>query len=469
MRIPWAQRGALILALWVVGCATSDPLQVMGSRSRPPALATPPEGGGQGAQEVLDAPEIGTQPLSRGECVAWALSNQPATRAAWLATKASAAAVGERRSAWLPGVSLDGHAGALGDLSGEAGVGASARLTLGYLLFDGGARRGQLDVARARLDAADYAHQEVLLDVALAAEEAYYLLQGANWYQEVVTKLVADAHYQHDLARARYDVGLVRRYDVAQARARLAETEVLTTAALAARNQAAGSLARAMGLDPRTAIQIEALPANEPELAVAGIDDLIAAALAQRPELGQAQARVREALAAHRVARAGHRPSVALDASVGAATDSQLGASLPWTAGVAVSVPLFAGFETTYTVRRTQFDEARARAQLAGMVTDIQFSVWSVHARLQEAAQTFVAAGDVVAAAQEAVALATESYQSGVGDIGDLLNAQASLASASLQQVQARLDWLSNLARLHRAIGESLRGPAGAIPEGRSR
>jgi outer membrane protein len=467
LRVALGQRGALLLVLLLSGCATSDPLNELGNRSSSPGLAVRPAPERPEESEFSPIPDSGQRPLTRGECVEWALANQPATKVAWLATKVAAAGVGESRSAWLPKVTLHGNAGALGELSGGAGVGAAAQLTLGYLLFDGGERRGHLEAARARLDAADYAHQAVLLDVAVAAEEAFYLLQGANWYRQVVADLVADARHQSELAKARYEVGLVRRYDVAQAQARLAEVELLTTASLAAEKQAAGALARAMGLDPRTPLQIEALPVSDSGLALASVDELMELAIAHRPELGQARARVREALAAHRVAQAGYRPSVSVNASVGATTDSQLGESLPWAAGLGISIPLFSGFETTYAVRRTQFDETKARAELAGLVTDIQFSVWSVHARLQEAAQTFVATGMVVVAAQEAVALAVQSYQSGVGDIGDVLYAQAGLASASLQRVQARLDWLSNLARLHRAIGESLRSSAGGEPEGR--
>jgi outer membrane protein len=412
---------------------------------------------------TLQPPALPASSLSLARCIERALENNPTTRAAWLAAQSAAASVGERRAAWLPTASLDVDARLSGDpvsdMGGDAGAGLSARLSLGYLLFDGGARTGRVDEAVARLEAADFRHQAALLDVALAVEEAYYDLQGALWYAGVVDELIRQADYQHQLAAARFEVGLARRYDVAQAKARLAEAELLRTSATAAARRATGALARAMGLDARTELAVEPLPEGDLRGSLADIDSLMEQAVAQRPELGTARAKVKEALAAPRIARAGHFPTVSADAGVGAGTDSRTGETVPWSAGVGLSMPLFSGFETTYAVRRARYDEKQARVELEGLVTDIQFEVWSAYTRVEEAGETVAAAGTVVTAAREAVALAEESYKTGTGSIGDLLDAQAGLVSARLQEVGARIDWYGGLARLHRAVGESLSLP----------
>jgi outer membrane protein TolC len=174
---------------------------------------------------------------------------------------------------------------------------------------------------------------------------------------------------------------------------------------------------------------------------------------------------VEQALASTRMAEAGYWPSVTGDAGVTASWDSRTDTSVPWSAGVGVSVPLFSGFDTTHAVRRARYDEKAAREQLAGLVSDIQFEVWAARANVVEAAETIRATHKVVAAAEEAVRLAEENYKTGVGTVVEVFDAQGTRASALLQLVQARVGWYVAFARLERAVGTALEGgtaPAGA-------
>jgi outer membrane protein len=456
----------LTLLLLAFGCATSDPLQVFETRTVNPSIAArsaPSTWAGNSignATMEVSLPDFG-EPATLPRCIELALESNPKTRVAWAAAQAAAARVGESRAAWLPEASLDLQAGLSGDpvsnVGSATGTELAGRLTIGYLLFDGGARRGRVDEARAHLEAADFRHQTALLDVAVAVEEAYYQLQGAHWYAGVVNDLIRQAEYQYQLANARFEVGLVRRYDVAQAKARLAEAQLLAANAAAGSRQATGALARTMGLDARTTIAVEPLPESDIETSLDRVNQLISLAVEHRPELGSARAQVRASLAATRTARAGHWPTLSATASVAAGTDSRSGDKLPWSAGLGLSVPLFSGFETTYEVRRTFFDEQQAQAELAGLVTDIQFEVWSAHTLVEEAAKTVVATRELVTAAKAAVSLAEENYKGGTGTIGELLDAQASLVTAHLEQVRSRLNWYQGMARLHRAVGTSLR------------
>ncbi len=418
---------------------------------------------------AADPGEAPPGPLTLAGCIDHALARHPRTKAAWLAARAAEADVDVARGAYLPTADLGldaGTSGILGSSSpaAEPGFGTTARLTLSYLIFDG-TRRGAVDVARARLDGAELRRRAALLDVALDVEEAWLGLQGAIWTRNTVEDLIGQAEYQHRLAQARFEVGLARKYDVVQALATLREVEVQRATAGTAVTRARGDLARAMGLDVRAAPAV--IPLSEDVVAetLPAVDRLIDDALAHRPELGEAKAAITEALAGIRVARAGHLPTIRADASIAGAWDTRSDLTGPWAVGVGLNLPLFRGLRTTHTIRGAEFDEARARAELADAITDVQFEVWAAHVAAQDASATTEAMGFLLGAAEEAVALAEADYKAGTGTIGEVLAAQAGRANARLGLLQARLDRLLAISRLQRAVGQALVGEASTTDE----
>jgi outer membrane protein TolC len=84
--------------------------------------------------------------------------------------------------------------------------------------------------------------------------------------------------------------------------------------------------------------------------------------------------------------------------------------------------------------------------------------VWSSYHGARTAAHRVRTARDLLASAQQSEEVATGRYKEGVGSILDLLTAQAALASARAQEVQARADWLLSLASLAHDTGAL--GPA---------
>ena len=60
---------------------------------------------------------------------------------------------------------------------------------------------------------------------------------------------------------------------------------------------------------------------------------------------------------------------------------------------------------------------------------------------------------DLLASAQESANVAAERYRAGVGNIIDLLTAEAALEVARAQEVQARADWFVAVAQLAHDTG----------------
>lgn len=477
----------VVVGLW--SCATTDPLHVYpnelgksgagglsagsggsagyGEFSGSAGIggATGPTGtvGGTGGSASQQALASG-QSLSLAECIDLALRTSPRTRGTYLASLAAAAGVGQTKAANFPtievGVGADVGGNLKGDLpNSDPSLGFTGRFTVRYLIFDA-ARSARVEGAEAALSAARFRHHASMLDLALEVQEAYFQLQGAAWYKAAVEELILQGNSQYNLAKARFEVGLARRYDVVVAEARVAELLAMRATANATFVQYQGRLTKAMGLNLSKPVTVASMPEADPIMPQQDLDRLMQLAVATRPELGEARANVEQALAQAQVEDAGMLPTVSADASV-AATWNQNGTwSVPWSVGVGVTLPLFEGFGTQYGRQRAQLEEQRARAELEGQVNDVQFEVWAAYSAANESKEQVVALEKLVAAAQESVALATENYGSGVGTVVEVLDAQASLATARLNLVKARLDWHLAVARMEHAVGQAVSAPS---------
>ena len=460
------------LSLIATACVGHDPLGVYGSRPNQIPPRSPETGGsamGSPSSQATGYAEKKAEVLPEGEwslaaCIDIALRSHPKTRSTYLASLAAASRVGSAKSAYWPTADLGVDLGESGNLKSnppqsDPTFGFTGRFTVRYLIFDA-SRGARVESAEASLEAADLRHHATLLDLALEVQQAFFQAQGALWYQAVVEDLVKQADSQYRLAAARNEVGLARKYDVVIAQAKLAEVVALRASAASQVHQAQGSLAKAMGLDARQTPRLAAVSETDPGLPPEDVDRLMALAVENRPELGEARAQVREAMAQARIADAGNMPTVSADASLAGGYDTRSKLTIPWSVGVGLTLPLFSGFDTHYSVQAARYDEERARADLASLVNDIQFEVWAAHAVALDAKEQMAALAVVAEASAQSVALAEENYRNGVGTVVEVLDAQSGLASARLNLVRARLDWYLAVARIERAVGKAVAAPS---------
>jgi outer membrane protein len=103
-------------------------------------------------------------------------------------------------------------------------------------------------------------------------------------------------------------------------------------------------------------------------------------------------------------------------------------------------------------------NEARAtiaslEAQRGGLRLGVQVEVERARLAVEAAKAVVLAAAEAVASARERLRLAEGRYQSGVGSVIELSDAQLGLTSALAQQVQADFSLASARATLIRALG----------------
>jgi len=394
-------------------------------------------------------PEI-SGPITLDRVIDIALENNPQTREAWLRARSAEAALGSERSAYLPDVDLNATLAHTNTSHGSFGP----SLALTYLLFDFGGREARVEQARQTLIAADFLHNQVIQDVILRVEQAYYQYLAAKALLDAQQATLSQRRTTLDAAEARHNAGVATIADVLQARTAVSQAQLTYDTIEGNLRAIEGALATAMGISPTTKVDAGVLPADVPADELSGaIDELIMQAQTMRPELAAARAVAERAEARIREVRAEGLPSITASASTGVTWFSDGDNTTPHAASIGLRFPLFTGYRNTYDVRRAQIEAELAREEVRDLSQQISLDVWTSYYALRTARQRLTTSRDLLASAQQSADVARARYREGVGTIVDVLTAEAVLQDARAQEVRARSDWFLAVAQLAHDTG----------------
>ena len=321
-------------------------------------------------------------------------------------------------------------------------LGASANL--GVPIYSGGAVKNAVKAAENRVEAGQ---------ADLRGTESAIFSQTVAAYMDVIRgeALVDLNANQVEVLRVntqatsdRFEIGDLTRTDVAQSQARqaLAEGDLRTAQAnlIAARED----YIRLTGMAPDNLQPPPPLPGLP-----ASLDDAVATAIANNPDIIAARERAEASGFDIDVAGASRLPRVSLFTGgdytnyLGTLGSPTPGVNLPQTstgvqAGVQVSVPIFQGGRPAALQRQAQARSAAAQEQVIGAERDVIAQVRSAYSSWQASTQIIVSTQSAVDAAT--LSLEGVRAESTVGNrtILDILNAEQELVVARSQLVTAR-------------------------------
>lgn len=399
--------------------------------------------------------------LTLADVVERALCNNPQTREAWANARVQAAQVGVSQSAYLPTISV----GASQNRSRIEGGGSRApgatnlsqhslNASLNYLLYDFGGRAAALDNARQVLTALNLTQDATIQSVFLAAVQAYYQFFSTRAAVESLEQAEKSALESVRAATSRHKVGTGTLADKLQAETARAQATLLRIQAEGEARNARGALANVMGEDANRDFAIA-----PPTLHMAGVQfehdiaGLIEEARNLRPDLAAAKAQVNAARASVEVAKAAGMPTISLTSNV---SESNFGIFAPASnasVGVSVNFPLFTGFNNTYRIRAAETQVEARLAQSEKLSQQIALDVWKAYQGVLTGTQAVKSSLTLLSGATQSERVARGRYQAGVGNILDLLLAQASLANARMQNIQAIYNWHIAKAVLAQSMG----------------
>lgn len=403
--------------------------------------------------------------------------HNPDTRVAWESARARAAALGIARSELYPTL----VAAALSQTNRmevylntqfyrQTVQSFDLALELNYTIFDFGARRGRINTAAARLLAANFAFNDVQRALIYQVSAAYYQLLNAQGQVEAAQANLANAQAVQDAAQVSLKNGLATLPDVLEAKSATAEAEYDLQATLGAQAIAHGDLAKVMGVSPDLSIPVTPIEKLMlPESVSHSVDEDMARAMQQRPDLMKQLEAIRAAQGEIKTARSAYFPTLSMNVKPDAQDIYGLQQQLPWGHTAALDGGITLNLHWTVFdggLRKNTLAQARANEQVAtaqaGVLRDqIEDGIWTAYSNLQTAFRQRQAAEAFLTASITSYNAAIESYHYGVRNLLDVTAAQKTLARARSTDILARAQVLTALADLEFETGDSIQSPAG--------
>jgi outer membrane protein len=405
-----------------------------------------------------------SQTLNLAQAEATALTNQPRMLAAQLRRQAYAERVRETKSGLFPTINFNATGVEVADTGTSTAAGnittssVSNRFAYGgnltQFITDFGRTSALVRSARSSAEAQSDFATLTRAQVRLNVREAYYQVLGAEAVLRAAQAAQANRQLISRQVSALAQSELKSTLDVTFARVLESEAELAVVRAQSAVARQRAQLATAMGLQqPVTAVlsdvtlpQNEALPPTP--------DDLLKEAQAQRADLNAAQAQQRAASEFALSEKRLSYPTLNVLASAGQIPyhDHTLHDDYA-AAGFNLSIPVFNG--GLFAARRNEADrEADARARdVQQMQLEVGEQVRDAWYRAEEAYRSIDVTSRLLAESREALRLAQDRYEAGLGSIVELNEAQLNETSAEITAADATYTYLTRRTQLDFVTG----------------
>lgn len=403
----------------------------------------------------------GSLDLAQAETVA--LSRQPRMLAAQLRARSMAERIRQARAGYLPVVNFNATGAQVADTGATVAAGAlatsavSGRFAYGgnltQLVTDFGRTSALMGTARyvaeAQGDIAILTRAQVRLNV----RSTYYRVLGAEAVLRAAEAALANRQLISRQLSALAQSELRSTLDVNFARVLESEAELAVVRAQSNVAQERSRLATAMGQEQPVSVPLADAKTTD-ETPLLSPEDLLRQAKTQRADLNAMQAQKN---AAQSFATAEKRLSYPTLNVLGAA------GQLPYhdhtlhddyaAIGFNLNIPVFNG--GLFSARRTEAElEAKARAQdVQQMRLQVNEEVRDAWYRADEAYRSLDVSARLVAQSKEALRLAQDRYDVGLGSIVELNEAQLNETSAEITAADATYTYLARRAQLDFAAG----------------
>lgn len=331
------------------------------------------------------------------------------------------------------------------------------RVSVQYPLFTGGRLEAQIALAEANVKGAEATLQRTVQQVLFQVKQAYYQLLLAQANKRAAERILAQAEENLRVARVRVQAGVAPQFDALQAEVNLANARQGLVRARNGVALAQQSLAALLNLsldtllEPQEELSITPIPGP--------LEELIQRAMRQRPELAELAARRAVAEASLELVKSGARPNLALQGAYFLSGTSLESLSANWSVTLALTLNLFDGGLTRARIREAEERLRQLQVAEAQQRQAIELEVRQSYLMVQSALAELEASGKAVEQAQEALRIANVRYQAGVSPQLEVISAQAALAQAEANRVQALFNYNLAMAQLERATGGPVVGP----------
>ena len=309
-------------------------------------------------------------------------------------------------------------------------------------LWHGGKTIAAYKIAQLYRDYTEAISGQVESEVLLAAEQLFNAAILARSTLAVWQSASESNSANLDVVEKKFSQGMVSEYEVLRARV---EKQNIQPELLYAESDVRLSEKRLksfIGMDLNEPIELVENRTDTSLSRLPSLQDCVDSALANRPEVIQAEKLSRITSKAISVAKGDYWPELNAIARYGwnAASDDftmRENNSKSWTAGLVLNFNIFDGGKRRADVTMRRAEKRQADLQLEQVTDNVTLEVEEAHDIVRQAKKSLDVQGATIASAEEGLKIARVRYDSGVGTQLEVLSAQTALTEARRLQAQA--------------------------------
>jgi len=310
-----------------------------------------------------------------------------------------------------------------------------ASLTAVQSIWQGGKVFTALSIAKDYRNYSEEVAGTVEANVVYEAEVLFHMVMLARAQLSVLEKSYEANTYSLEVIEKKYSQGMVSEYELLRARVEQSNLKPQILQAESDLRLSKKRLKSFLGIDLDEPVVIVEETDDTSLVKLPSLASLTSTALAQRPEMRQADYFSNITRKAVRVARADYYPSLSavMDYSWSAQSDAMTlteNQSRSWTAGINLSIPIFRGGQTRGAVTQAIANYSQARLARHQTVDDIKLEVEEAYDHLLRAKEALDIQGNTIAQAEKGMDIANLRYESGIGTQLEVLSAETALRDA---------------------------------------
>ena len=341
-----------------------------------------------------------------------------------------------------------GEYGSYGSASSTSyGINASATGFSGFKM------KNQIEQSQLQWESSKYYSETIKESVELNILNAYLAILYAQ--EEVVNaeKQIEATEQQLELTKERFDLGLISRSDYLEVKSEMASEKLTLAKARSTLAMEKLNLMQLMELPVTGDFQV-VFPDIEkllPQITGEDAGTVYQQALQNKPQIKEAEYKVKSTVLDEKIARAGLYPSLSISAGVntgwsssqsGYSYGSQLSNSLNPNAGFTLSIPIFQKNQVKNNIKIAQINIQGAQLEETNTKNSLRKEIEQAVTDLNTAGINYLASIEQYEASKEAYAVATEKYEQGILNSVDFMLVKNSLISAESTLLQTKYNLL---------------------------
>jgi outer membrane protein len=394
-----------------------------------------------------------SEPLTLSQCIKVAFQRSPTIRMADLDLRSAELDVADAWANYLPEIDASGQYRFSDTIDlGWERQNYDAQIMAGYTIWDHGRREAGLAQAKASERSVQSDHVRTRQDLIFDITEAYYDLLQAEKMIDVDEKLLEISKGNVEKVTAFQEAGRSIPADVAAARVQQASDELTLINDQNNLELARARLASLMGLAPGAPVEVQ----DDPDYKIytetalvtreVSLEDSIARAIQDRPELNSLHARLTSLEWSLKLARLNRWPVITAECNYDVLLDDYLRDREDfkkyrnWSAVARVSFPIFDGGISRRREQSAEIAVQQMKEDIGQRERAIKLEVQQVYLNLERSKKSLDIAREQVRNATESLNVTQGRYEQNMVIFLEVLSAQARYAQALTNQIRAFYD-----------------------------